>query len=75
MPVQEFYLRRRQLTSASPAFIEPRAVPDAPAPDIVIELPLRERVRVPREPGEDVLTTVLRAIARAAAQAQFGGAA
>ena len=46
--VQAFYLRRRQLTSVVPAFIEARIVPDAPAPDIVIELPSRERDLVPQ---------------------------
>lgn len=37
--MQAFYLRRRQLTSVAPAFIEARIVPDATAPDIMIELP------------------------------------
>jgi len=43
--VQAFYLRRRQLTS--------------PAPDIVIELPSRERVLVPQEASEVAVATVL----------------
>lgn len=75
MALQAFYLRRRQLSSTSQAFIEARIVPDAPAPDIAIELPLRERVPVHRAVGEDAVTTVLRAIARAAAQVQVGGVA
>lgn len=73
--VQAFYLRRRQLTSAAPAFIEARIVPDAPAPDIVIELPSRERVLVPQQASENAVATVLRAIAQAAAGGKVGGAA
>jgi len=46
--LQAFYLRRRQFASVAPAFIEARIVPDAPAPDIVIELPSRERDLVPQ---------------------------
>ena len=75
--VQAFYLRRRQLARcASPrAFIEARIVPEMPAPDIVIELPSRERVLVLREAGEKVVAAVLLGIAMAAAASHAGGAA
>jgi hypothetical protein len=67
--VQAFYLRRRQLarTPAPRAFIEARIVNDVPTPLIIIELPSRERVLVPRDAGENAIVTVLRAIARVAA--------
>jgi hypothetical protein len=73
--VQAFYLRRRQLTSVAPSFIEAGIVPDTPAPDIVIELPSRERVLVPQQASENAVATVLRAISRAAAGGKVGGAA
>lgn len=75
--VQAFYLRRRQLARcASPrAFIEASILPEMHAPDIVIELPSRERVLVPRDAGEKAVATVLRGIALAAAANHAGGAA
>lgn len=75
--VNAFYLRRRQLarTPAPRAFIEARIVNDVPAPQIIIELPSRERVLVPREACETFVITVLRAIARASAGGGVGGAA
>ncbi|MCX5691670.1 MAG: hypothetical protein NTV94_18080 [Planctomycetota bacterium] len=80
--VNAFYLRRRQLArtstprpSAAGTFIEARIVPDGPAPQIIIELPSRERVLVPREACETFGITVLRAIARASAGGGVGGAA
>jgi hypothetical protein len=80
--VNAFYLRRRQLArtstsraSAARTFIEARIVSDGPAPQIIIELPSRERVLVPRDAGENAVAAVLRGIALASAAAGVGGAA
>lgn len=74
--VNAFYLRRRQLarTPSPRAFIEARIVPDGPAPQIIIELPSRERVLVPRDAGENAVAAVLRGIALASAAGGAGGA-